>query len=75
LSTETSHRYTVKLVVVMRISSRSCPLKQTKVQSKIGCGHEEMEEALFAERSHRYTVKCFMVMRILRILKQAIGTQ
>ena len=30
LSIETSHRYTVKFVVVMRISSRFCPLKQDK---------------------------------------------
>jgi len=30
LSTETSHTYTVKLFVVMRISSMSCPLKQDK---------------------------------------------
>jgi len=28
LPTETSHRYTVKLVVVMKILRRPCPLKQ-----------------------------------------------
>jgi len=45
-----------------------------RCQTKIGCGHEDMEEALSTETSHRYTVKsqkhsCLATITLLKLKK------
>jgi len=38
-------------------TSRLLDPVSVQCQKKIGCGHEDIEEALSAETSHRYTVR------------------